>query len=885
MPGRRYPRPGQCLAPRLLADALQDALPESLVQLGGKEFARLCDLDETAWQRFDADTCKLLAAEVVSAVGRAARQPAPFTAILLPPLPEGLSLADLELESRTFNCLVTAGIGERPHDLGRMTIESVLGLRGFWSKCLVDLLASLQHATDHPEARSHPRRRRVSVARNRETFGRYPRRGYRLAPVALREILDVPVPGREIANPAVRGLHLCDLDERVSEGLTDSERDFLARAIIARVNISSHSRAVRDRRMPAPPHGMRLQDLALENRTYNCLVREGLVDRFEEIGNYTLGDLFVLKAFGAKCLLDLLSSLETAVARSESLDVRLTQEAAALERMPESSLIHFSDPRLGEALRATDGEADTLRDLAGRITRRRIDPPDPAALADQIASIRHRIGQLSQMDLGRELAEIFSHPSQLRDREIVAAYFGWDGAGGCTLEELGRRYGLSRERIRQVCMRAAKRHSHARVFAPALDKALGLVASLVPIAAQDLQREFAAAGLQALYLPPETMLEAARFLSRHCDFRTVTLGDVVLVVDARTVHLPKAIAQVARRSALASGIVAISDVVREFEGRHGTRVVPSLVRAVLESLDDLQWLDDGKTWFHLESGSQYGLPNMIDKVFSICPRIDVSRLRSALQRHRRNGRKIPPGRVLLAFCRQRPGIAVEGRTIVAVTPPSPECMLSGVEAVMVRVLREYGPVLERGAFEEYCQAEGMNRFSFNASLMASPVITQLGRSVYGLVGTNVSRRKVHSLAAKRSATSAARVLRTYGTLADGRVYLSYRLSKATIAGGVTTVPAGLKERVQGSFTIRTADGVESGRLVARGGCAWGLGPALRGQRARLGDHMVLLVDAEQGSAHVYLGERDLLDTLIESLSLQIAETWKSENLAAALTDG
>ena len=149
-------------------------------------------------------------------------------------------------------------------------------------------------------------------------------------------------------------------------------------------------------------------------------------------------------------------------------------------------------------------------------------------------------------------------------------------------------------------------------------------------------------------------------------------------------------------------------------------MVPALVRAVLESLDDLQWLDEGKSWFHLESGSQYGLPNMMDKVFSICPRIDVSRLRSALERHRRNGRKIPPGRVLLAFCRQRPGIAVEGRTIVAETPPSPEDMLSGVEAVMVRVLRKYGPVLERGTFEEYCLAEGMNRFSFNASLMALP---------------------------------------------------------------------------------------------------------------------------------------------------------------------
>ena len=123
------------------------------------------------------------------------------------------------------------------------------------------------------------------------------------------------------------------------------------------------------------------------------------------------------------------------------------------------------------------------------------------------------------------------------------------------------------------------------------------------------------------------------------------------------------------------------------------------------------------------------------------------------------------------------------------------------------------------------------------------------------------------------------MLQGFGTLADGRIYLSYHLSKAAISGGVTTVPAGLRERLQGSCKIRTADGVETGTLVARGGCAWGLGPALRSQRARPGDHMVLLVDLGQESAYVYLGERDLLDTLIESLSLQVAETWESESLA------
>ncbi len=880
MPGRRYPRPGHRLAPRLLAELLQDTLPTEYAGQGVPEFVRLSDLDERAWDRFGPDGCTALADRIVRAVGRAARQPGPLSTLRLPPLPDGMSLVSLELESRTFNCLAAAGIGDRPQDLGCMTVEGVLGLRGFWSKCLVDLLTAIEYATDHPDSRAKPKSRRISGAPDRQTFGRYPRRGYRLAPAALRDILEVPVPGREVSNPSIRGLNLCDLDERISQTLDDRDLSLLGRAIIARVNGSSHHRSLKERKFPAPPKGLRLQDLALENRTYNCLLREGLASRFEAIGNYTIGDLLALKAFGAKCLLDLLSSLETAVARSQSLDAGLTRQAEALGAVPEVSQIHFSDPRLGAALRSVDHQAETLADLAQRVVHRRVDPPNPAATARQLAEIRGRIQQMSRMDLGEELAEVFAPTSQARDRQIISEYYGWDGGGGRTLEELGNRHGLSRERIRQVCLHAAKRHRHSRVFAPVLDKALQFIQSHLPIATSDLRCRFEAADAKGLFLDPKTILQAAEFLSRDGNFCTVNIGDVELVVDAQSAHLPKKIAQVARRLALTSGIATVSDVIQQVETCQSSRAEPSLVWAVLEAMAGFQWLAHGKNWFHLESGSQYGLPNMMDKVFSVCPRIDISRLRAALGRHRRSGRKLPPSRVLVDFCRQRSAVRVQGRMVLADSPPLPADTLSGVEAVMIRVLQEHGPIMERGLLEEHCMAEGMNRFSFNATLMSSPVIAQFGRSVYGLVGTTVNRRKVQCLAARRSARAASRVLRGFGTLADGRIYLLYQLSKAAIAGGVTTVPSGLKHRLGGNFRIWTADGVESGTLVTRGGCAWGLGPALRGQNARPGDHMVLLVDLQQQSARVYLGERDLLDTLIESLSLQVAETWKSEDLAA-----
>ena len=41
---------------------------------------------------------------------------------------------------------------------------------------------------------------------------------------------------------------------------------------------------------------------------------------------------------------------------------------------------------------------------------------------------------------------------------------------------------------------------------------------------------------------------------------------------------------------------------------------------------------------------------------------------------------------------------------------------------------------------------GVNRFSFNAAVMNSPVVVSYGRSVYGLFGAKVDRKMFHAAA-------------------------------------------------------------------------------------------------------------------------------------------
>ena len=198
---------------------------------------------------------------------------------------------------------------------------------------------------------------------------------------------------------------------------------------------------------------------------------------------------------------------------------------------------------------------------------------------------------------------------------------------------------------------------------------------------------------------------------------------------------------------------------------------------------------------------------------------------------------------------------VEGKQIIADPPRRWKKALTGVEARLVAILKKHGPVMERGALEDLCVTAGMNRFSFHAFIACSPVIAQYGHSVYGLLKAKVSPQSVKSLIARRRAQRApARVLEGYGRTGDGRVWLSYRLSKAASTYAVITVPAALKDVVCGHFTLLTPDGRRVGTLAAKDGRAWGLGAFLRRHGARIDDRLRITIDLDQREAVIALGD-------------------------------
>lgn len=86
-----------------------------------------------------------------------------------------------------------------------------------------------------------------------------------------------------------------------------------------------------------------------------------------------------------------------------------------------------------------------------------IDESESTTLADTLEAEDHKNdSDMKKESLKKEIRRVLKLLNP-REAEIVNAYFGLDGENGLTIDQIGQKYDLTKERIRQIKERAIKR--------------------------------------------------------------------------------------------------------------------------------------------------------------------------------------------------------------------------------------------------------------------------------------------------------------------------------------------------------------------------------------------------------------------------------------------
>lgn len=750
-------------------------------------------------------------------------------------------------------------------------------------------------------------------------ISRYPRPGQRLAPGCLADLLDAPVPRRLTGWTDKERIRFADLDETAWTRFGTACLA-LAQALVQQVQgrISPLPVAVRDRVIPHLPRDIQIEDLELETRTYNCIRKMrkyGLLRDLADLGGKTIGQLLKVGGFGAKCLVDFLTSIESILTANPQspvpadLGVPLPPPFTATGavrpgagfsfHVPISALRTLRLPKLPKGVNICDlnlstrtfnclqgqGLHEQLHDLEDYTVGELLELPGfgEQCLSDLLRAINAfppgavlRRDALPEIHAASEV--IVEEPRTLEeelrflvaracnvgkpsptDRNVLIAvrYFGLDGAPGATLDHVGQAHGLTRERVRQICQRAENAMKRWAGPMPLLEKALAIVKEHLPSPADSGEAKLQEVGVTQGRFQLEALAKAAELLGRKPPFALETVnGRRMAVVPGQEESIQNTI-RIAARAIARYGVATTSEIAAMIEEHTSRATTADFVAGVLDGQPGFEWLDREAGWCFLRPTRRNRVLSRIRKILSVAESIHISELRSGIARHHAMKGYAPPRRVLLELCRRLPNCRVEGEFVRAEGENDWRNVLRGAELKMAQVLMEHGPVMPRPKFEDLCLARGVKRTTFWVYLDYSPVIERFAPGVYGLRGAKIAPGFVETLIPRNRRCTPVRL--DHGWTTDRRIWIGYRLTRPMLVSGVFSVPPGLKSFLQGSFTLKAEGGIPIGTVVVNEGTGWGMGPFFLRRGGEVGDTLVILFNLEAKEARMSIGDADLIE--------------------------
>ena len=409
-----------------------------------------------------------------------------------------------------------------------------------------------------------------------------------------------------------------------------------------------------------------------------------------------------------------------------------------------------------------------------------------------------------------------------RNATLLVNLWGWGGDAPRTLESVGREYGITRERVRQIKSRALKRLAKRRFDAPEVKAAIALLRREAPDMDDVLAGKLSEHGLSRASLIRQAFKSLPDISALNGRSRLSSVGQKRGIALAEDGEKLRKAATVLRKTTSERGCMNILALAADL--KFADERIPGLVR-FLECTSQIRWLDEEREWLYLPDATRNRLFNLCSKVLGVCDRVRVSELRRAVSKSRRLA-MCPPQRILAKFIEQSGlgrGKKVSFMPILVRVHRQPKL----AEGRMIRILGAHGPIMDGEVFAEKCIAAGMNATTFYIYRMISPLVCVLGKNVFCKVGTDVPPGAIEDIVAQRRSTPLAF---DHGWTADGKLWFGIELTRHVITAGAIRLASFVGDFVQGDWRVILPDGTEFGAVLCRDAFIW----SFRKQFALLG---------------------------------------------------
>lgn len=374
-------------------------------------------------------------------------------------------------------------------------------------------------------------------------------------------------------------------------------------------------------------------------------------------------------------------------------------------------------------------------------------------------------------------------------RIFVERYVSTTGAGK-TLEEVGQLFGLTRERVRQICAKLLEARDGMDVCLPATMRTLASARRAAPKPAQEMNEQLArllgeGAGIEAaMNFAAEMGAQQVPVVRRESRLRVGDSYEWASTIEAADETPWGTLAfTAARREISLMGCTNLLHVAGALALEHEIAPGKEALVAVMQNAPGFRWLDREGGWFTLgDGGESSGAAWRIRKVMAVARNpVNVDDIATALitddlwlYRERERGPSVPPlhvQRELLYGWGWLKSLQKNRFTPVA---PIKNDVLSEIEKMFVDIIEANGGVAARHQLVlPICEKLKITDMAVNGQIGASPVIVKIEHGLYGLIGRTLEE----------------------GALEKGRTRLRERMGVAVAPGMAGEWAKGFRVRV------------------------------------------------------------------------------------------
>jgi hypothetical protein len=331
----------------------------------------------------------------------------------------------------------------------------------------------------------------------------------------------------------------------------------------------------------------------------------------------------------------------------------------------------------------------------------------------------------------------------LRNREIICSYFGFDGLGSKSMDEAGRKSGLTKEMVRQIINKFKKNLSEIK----ALDiSSVHLAISVIEKEGCNSESNILATLNKQNLLPADYLLDgimsAAELLElAPVGFTLEKINDVRFVMPIEDANLGRNILSAAIKSIAHNGFCKKEELLPMIRMHTPLSEQDKFLDSILGTLESFTWLNKKEGTFFCGVHGRNRLVSRICKIFNQYESITLLNLATAIERSWRKDSnselRIPSESIIRDVAINLKGViyANKEKTMIDCSQFYYETPLRIFEREIFDLINESeDKVLREKVIEDELVVTDKDKFNYSMSLNYSPLIQRLSRGVYGLVG-------------------------------------------------------------------------------------------------------------------------------------------------------